>query len=52
MEHSFFKAAFEVKKDLAMPDTQSTLDPFEFGTPESDEAESDEESACSWSLNQ
>jgi serine/threonine protein kinase len=50
--HSYLNAACDLKKDLAMPDTQSTLDPFESGMPESDEPESDEDSTCSSSLSQ
>jgi serine/threonine protein kinase len=33
--HSYFKATFDAKKDLAMIDTQDTLDPFELDTLES-----------------
>jgi len=45
LEHSYFNAAFDAKKDLAMVDTQSTLDPFEYDGLESDgQSETDGES--------
>jgi serine/threonine protein kinase len=46
--HSYFKAAFDAKKDLAMIDTQDTLDPFDLDTLESDDDKSDKSvSECS-----
>jgi serine/threonine protein kinase len=45
--HSYFNAAFNAKKDLAMVDTQSTLDPFE-----DDALESDDESECSSTVSE
>jgi serine/threonine protein kinase len=41
--HYYFNAAFDAKKDLAMTDTQSTLDPFDYDALESD----DDKSECS-----
>jgi serine/threonine protein kinase len=45
--HSYFSAAFDAKKGPAMTDTQSTLDPFEYDT-----LESDGESECSSSFSE
>jgi len=41
--HSYFKAAFDAKKDLTMIHTQETLDPFELDTLESDEDDKKDE---------
>jgi serine/threonine protein kinase len=47
--HSYFKATFDAKKDLAMIDTQDTLDPFEPGTLESDDDDKSEISVSEFS---
>ncbi|CAK0796836.1 unnamed protein product, partial [Prorocentrum cordatum] len=50
--HSYFQVLFDAKKGPAMPDTQSTLDPFEAPALESDDLESDSEGTCTPRLSQ